>query len=246
VRSSNLSSWGGMIYCFDLDGTICTSVEKSQYEKALPDHTVVNEINSLYGRGDTIKIMTARGCVSGIDHTILTKRQLQDWGVKYHELIMNTKPHADWFIDDKGVHISEWKKQIPQVRGIVAGAFDLIHPGYIKMFKECKRHCTHLTIALHEDPSLARPNKPKPTQTVEERKEILKAIRYIDDIVVYQAEDTFLWYLESGDYNVRFLGDDYNDGSYTGKDIDINIVFVDRSHEYSTTKLKNKICESLK
>jgi hypothetical protein len=63
---------------------------------------------------------------------------------------------------------------------------------------------------------------------------------------VYQDEDTFLWYLKSGDYDVRFLGDDYNDGSYTGKDIDISIVFVDRSHEYSTTKLKNKICKYLK
>jgi len=246
MRSSNLSSWGGMIYCFDLDGTICTSVEKSQYEKALPDHAVVNEINNLYIRGDTIKIMTARGCVSGIDHTVLTKKQLKDWGVNYHELIMNTKPHADWFIDDKGIHISEWKSRIPQVRGIVAGAFDIIHPGYVKMFQECKRHCTNLTIALHEDPSLSRPHKLKPVQTIEERREILKAIRYVDDIVVYQSEDTFLWYLESGDYDVRFLGDDYNDGSYTGKDIDMNIVFVDRSHEYSTTKLKNKICESLK
>ena len=93
---------------------------------------------------------------------------------------------------------------------------------------------------------LLQPNKLKPVQTVEERKEILKAIKYVDDIVVYQDEDTFLWYLKSGDYDVRFLGDDYNDGSYTGKDIDISIVFVDRSHQYSTTKLKNKICKYLK
>lgn len=235
-----------MIYCFDLDGTICTSVKKSQYENALPDYSVINEINRLYGQGDVIKIMTARGCVSGIDHTVFTKRQLDAWGVKYHELIMNTKPHADWFIDDKAIHVSEWKARIPQVKGIVAGAFDIIHPGYIKLFEECKRYCTHLTVALHEDPSLDRPNKLTPVQTTEERKEILKAIRYIDDIVVYQAEKTFLEYLESGVYDVRFLGEDYNDGSYTGKDIDIQIVFVDRSHEYSTTKLKNKIAQSLK
>jgi len=130
--------------------------------------------------------------------------------------------------------------------GLIAGNFDLIHPGYIKMFEECKIHCTHLTIALHEDPSVARPNKLKPVQTVEERKEILKAIKYVDDIVVYQAEDTFLWYLESGDYDVRFLGDDYNDGSYTGKDIDISIVFVNReSHEYSSTRLKTLIYKSI-
>jgi glycerol-3-phosphate cytidylyltransferase len=235
-----------MIYCFDLDGTICTSVEKSQYEKAKPDSVVVNEINRLYDEGNIIKIMTARGCVSGVDHTILTKRQLNQWGVKYHELLMNIKPHAHWFIDDKGIHISEWKARIPRIRGIVAGAFDIIHPGYVRMFEECKRHCTHLTVALHEDPSLDRPHKIKPVQTVDERKEILKAIKYVDEVVVYQAEDTFLCYLESGDYDVRFLGEDYFDGSYTGFNLPIDIVFVDRSHKYSTTQLKNKIYESLK
>lgn len=235
-----------MIYCFDLDGTICTIVEKSQYEKALPDVSVVDEINRLYDEGNTIKIMTARGCVSGIDHTILTKKQLSTWGVKYHELIMNTKPHADWFIDDKGINILEWKLKIPKVKGIVAGAFDIIHPGYVRLFKDCKRYCNHLTIALHEDPSKDRPNKIKPVQTVEERKEILKSIRYIDDVIVYQDENTFLQYLKSGEYNFRFLGDDYTNGLYTGKDIDIDIIFVDRSHNYSTTELKNKICESMK
>lgn len=235
-----------MIYCFDLDGTICTSVEKSQYEKALPDKAVINEINRLYDSGDTIKIMTARGCVSGIDHTIITKKQLKEWGVKYHELIMNTKPHAHWFIDDKGINVWEWKKKIPQVKGIIAGAFDVIHPGYIRMFEECKRNCTHLTVALHEDPSLERPNKLKPVQTVDERKEILESIKYIDDVVMYRTEDTFLKYLESGKYNIRFLGEDYNDGSYTGKDIDIDIIFVDRSHDYSTTELKRKIAKSFR
>ena len=135
---------------------------------------------------------------------------------------MFCKPTADLFIDDKGIDVESWKQSQPQVKGIIAGAFDLIHPGYIRMFKECKTHCNHLTVALHEDPSLARSHKIKPIQTVEERKEILRAIKYIDDIVVYQAEDTFLSYLD--DYDVRFLGDDYRDGSYSGKDKNIKIL----------------------
>jgi len=188
-------------------------------------------------------MQTARGKSSGIDHTELTKKQLNDWGYKYHELFpMFSKPTADIFIDDKGINAAVWAAQQPQVKGIVAGAFDLIHPGYIKLFEECKRYCNHLTIALHEDPSMARPHKLKPVHTLEERKEVLRSIRYIDDIVVYQAEDTFLSYLE--DYDIRFLGDDYADGSYTGKDIDIDIIFVDRTHGYSTTNLKRKIVES--
>ena len=240
-----------MRYCFDIDGTLCYTPNnekgKPDYLNAKPYPFMVEQVNRLYDEGNHIIMQTARGKGSGIDHTELTKKQLDDWGYKYHELFpMFCKPTADIFIDDKGVNSIVWAAEQPQVRGIIAGAFDLIHPGYVRMFADCKMHCNHLTVALHEDPSFARPHKLTPVQTVEERKEILKSIRYVDDVVVYQAEDTFLWYLESGDYDIRFLGDDYSDGSYTGKDLPIKIVFVDRSHQYSTTQLKKKIYESLK
>jgi len=203
----------------------------------------VEQVNRLYNEGNYIIMQTARGKGSGIDHTELTKKQLDDWGYKYHELFpMFCKPTADIFIDDKGINALDWSVQQPLVKGIIAGAFDLIHPGYIRMFKECKMHCNHLTIALHEDPSFARPHKLSPVQSLEDRKEILRAIKYVDDIVVYQAEDTFLSYLD--DYDIRFLGEDYADGSYTGKDKKIKIIFVDRSHDYSTTELKRKIVKS--
>ena len=78
---------------------------------------------------------------------------------------------------------------------------------------------------------------------MEDRKEILRAIKYVDDIVVYYAEETFLSYLK--DYEVRFLGSDYLDGSYTGKDIAIDVVFLNRDHGYSTTKLKENIWHSM-
>ena len=147
-------------------------------------------------------------------------------------------------LDDKGISVEEWKKTVPPKKGIIAGAFDVIHPGYIRMFKDAKTHCNHLTVALHEDPSMARPNKLPPVQTVEERKEILHAIKYVDDVVVYQAEETFLSYLK--DYEIRFLGTDYLDGNYTGKDIAIDIVWLDREHDYSSTKLKTDIYNSVK
>jgi len=237
-----------MRYCFDIDGTLCHTPNnekgKPDYLNAKPYPFMVEQVNRLYDQGNYIIMQTARGKGSGIDHTELTKNQLSDWGYKYHELFpMFCKPTADIFIDDKGIDVEVWKKQQPQVKGIVAGAFDIIHPGYVRMFKECKSYCNHLTIALHEDPSCARPNKLPPVQTLEEREEILRSIKYIDDIVVYQSEDTFLSYLKN--YDIRFLGDDYRDGSYTGKDISIKIIFVDRSHEYSTTRLKRKIFTSI-
>lgn len=236
-----------MIYCFDLDGTICTSVEKSQYEKALPDTIVVNEINRLYDEGHTIKIMTARGCVGKIDHTQLTQQQLSSWGVKYHELLMNIKPHAHWFIDDKGIHVSEWKKRISLTKGIIAGSFDVIHPGYIRMFKDAKSYCNHLTVALHVDPSTERSHKLSPVHTAEERTEILLALKDVDSVVLYSTEEEFHNYLKSGKYDYRFLGTDYINGTYTGKEIHIPIIWLDRkSHNYSSTKLKTEIYESIK
>jgi len=236
-----------MKYCFDIDGTLChtpnNEVGKPDYANAQPYPYMVEQVNLLYSEGNHIIFQTARGKGSGIDHTEFTKKQLDDWGYKYHELFpMFCKPTADIFIDDKGINVEDWKKQQPKIKGIVAGAFDLIHPGYVRMFEECKRHCNHLTIALHEDPSLARPQKLSPVQTLDERKEILRAIKYIDDIIVYQEENTFLSHLD--DYDIRFLGDDYRDGSYTGKDKSIKIVFVNRDHDYSTTELKRKIVNS--
>ena len=238
-----------MNYCFDLDGTICDtpmrpSDNKPGYLEATPFPFMVEQVNRLFDEGNKIIIMTARGRGSGIDWTELTIKQLDMWGVKYHELEpMFHKPTADIFIDDKGINSEEWKKTVPPKRGIIAGAFDLIHPGYVRMFKEAKEYCNHLTVALHEDPSFARPHKLKPVQSVEDRKEILRAIKYVDDIVVYYAEETFLSYLK--DYEVRFLGSDYLDGSYTGKDIAIDVVFLNRNHDYSTTKLKEGIWSSM-
>ena len=238
-----------MRYCFDLDETICNTPSNPdghgrRYAESTPIPFMVETVNRLYDEGNYIIIMTARGRGSGVDWTDTTKKMLSEWGVKYNELEpMFHKPNADIFIDDKGVNVEDWIKTQPLKKGIVAGAFDLIHPGYVRMFKYAKEHCNHLTIALHEDPSMARPHKFTPVQSLEDRKEILRSIKYVDDIVVYQAEDTYLSYLE--DYDIRFLGDDYSDGSYTGKGLGIPIVWIPRDHGYSTTKLKVSIANSV-
>ena len=240
-----------MRYCFDIDGTLChtpnNELGKPDYINAKPFPFMVEQVNCLYDEGNYIILQTARGKGSGIDHTELTKKQLDDWGYKYHELFpMFCKPNADIFIDDKGINAVDWAASQPKVKGIIAGAFDIIHPGYVRMFEDCRMHCNHLTIALHANPSIERKHKLKPVHSVSERIEILTAFRCIDDVVVYQEESQFHDYLNSGDYDVRFLGTDYMNGSYTGKDIDINIVWLDReSHEYSSTRLKNLICDSV-
>ena len=104
-----------MIYCFDIDGTICSSVTDSKYHLAEPFEDCINEINRLYRSGNRIIMMTARGSVSKKDWTELTLKQLNDWGVNYHELIMHKKPNADFFIDDKAINAADWRRSIGDV-----------------------------------------------------------------------------------------------------------------------------------
>ena len=130
------------------------------------------------------------------------------------------------------------------IKGVIAGNFDVIHPGYIKTFKECKENCNHFTILLHSDPTIERPNKLKPVLSVEERIEVLNAIKYIDDIRVYTYEKELFKLLQDGKFNIRFLGDDYLNKSFTGDNLDIEIHFISRNHGWSTTKFKDAIVKS--
>ena len=131
------------------------------------------------------------------------------------------------------------------IKGVIAGNFDVIHPGYIKTFKECKENCDHFTILLHSDPTIERPEKLKPVLSVEERIEVLSSIKYVDEIQVYTYEKELVKLLQEGDFDVRFLGDDYLNKSFTGDKLDIQIHLISRDHGWSTTKFKNTIAKSL-
>ena len=128
--------------------------------------------------------------------------------------------------------------------GVIAGNFDVIHPGYIYLFDECKDHCTELIIFLHEDPSIERPEKLKPILSLEERKMILSSLIQVDRIETYKLESDLYQLLSNLNIDIRFLGDDYKNKSFTGDDLNIPIHFLDRSHGWSTTKFKNKIAEN--
>ncbi len=94
------------VYCFDIDGTICTNTDGA-YEEAQPYSERIEKLNQLYDAGNEIIIFTARGSKTGINWAELTKKQLELWGVKYHELIFG-KPYADVFIDDRAVNDKDW------------------------------------------------------------------------------------------------------------------------------------------
>ena len=92
-----------MIYCFDLDGTLCTNTN-GDYKNAEPFLNRIKKVNELHESGNKIIIDTSRGATTGIDWYDLTENQLLSWGVNFDKLIVGKKVHADVFIDDKGIN----------------------------------------------------------------------------------------------------------------------------------------------
>ena len=132
-----------------------------------------------------------------------------------------------------------------QIIGVIAGNFDVIHPGYVYMFDECKKHCDILLLLLHDDPSIERPEKIKPILDLNERNMILSSLKQIDRIITYQIESDLYDILKAEQIDIRFLGDDYKNKAFTGDDLGIPIHYLDRSHGWSTTKFKKMIAESV-
>ena len=131
-------------------------------------------------------------------------------------------------------------------RGLIAGSFDIIHPGYIEMFEDAKNNaCNYLIIALQSDPTIERPEKCKPVQTAGEREYILKSIRYIDEVIHYNTEKELLAIIKKIEYNVRVIGSDYRNVEFTGSDHEKEIYYHERNHPYSLTDLKNKITKQM-
>ena len=132
------------------------------------------------------------------------------------------------------------------MKGIIAGNFDVIHPGYIEMFNEMKKHVSEIHVLLHIDPSLNRPEKIKPLLSVTERKMTLMALKGIAEVSSYNTEQELLQLIIDVNPEIRFLGEDYiNRTDYTGYGLPPKIIFLKRDHGWSTTKFKKLITDSI-
>ena len=129
--------------------------------------------------------------------------------------------------------------------GFTCSCFDLLHAGHILMLKDAKEQCDKLIVGLQTDPSIDRPlTKNKPIQSLRERKIQLEAVRYVDDIFVYETESDLIDLLKLVKPNVRILGSDYKDEKFTGDDLNIPIYYHERNHDYSSSDLRKKILQN--
>ena len=135
--------------------------------------------------------------------------------------------------------------------GITFSAFDLLHAGHIGMLREAKSNCDYLIVGLQTDPTIDRPDtKNKPVQTLVERYAQLNALKFIDEIVPYQTEQDLLDILELFQIDVRFLGEEYKEDEFSGKDIcrkrGIQLHFNKRDHRFSSSGLRKRVVEAEK
>ena len=125
--------------------------------------------------------------------------------------------------------------------GFTCSCFDLLHAGHILMLKDAKGQCDYLVIGLQTDPTIDRPEKNKPIQSLEERKIQLEAVKYVNEVIVYETENELYELLNLLRHDVRILGSDYKDEYFTGTELNIPIYFHKRNHDYSTSSLREKI-----
>ena len=93
--------------------------------------------------------------------------------------------------------------------GITFSTFDLFHAGHVKMLEDAKRQCDYLIVGLQLDPSIDRPEKNAPSQSIIERYIQLKGSKHVDEIVPYVSEQDLEDILRSFKLDVRIIGDEY-------------------------------------
>jgi glycerol-3-phosphate cytidylyltransferase len=133
------------------------------------------------------------------------------------------------------------ENKLKKIIGFTCGAFDITHAGHYLMFEENKKKCDLLIVGLQTDPSIDRESKHKPIQSIKERLIQLKACKYIDKVFIYKTESDLIELLKKINPDVRFLGMDWKGKKFTGKELPIKVIYNNRSHNYSSSNLRERI-----
>ena len=131
--------------------------------------------------------------------------------------------------------------------GFTCSTFDLLHAGHVVRLEEAKRHCDYLIVGLQTDPTLDRENKNAPIQSIVERQIQLSAIKYVDEIVIYNTEADLEDLLLTLPINIKVMGEEYRGKDFTGKQIcknrGIKSIYNGRDHSFSSTSLRKRVYE---
>jgi glycerol-3-phosphate cytidylyltransferase len=125
--------------------------------------------------------------------------------------------------------------------GFTCGSFDLFHAGHVSMLREAKTICDYLIVGIQSNPTLDRPEKNKPVQSIIERQIQVAACRYVDETFVYDTEADLLFLLKTLPINIRIVGEEYQNKEYTGKNLGLKTYFNKRNHSFSSSELRTRV-----
>ena len=132
--------------------------------------------------------------------------------------------------------------------GFTASAFDLLHSGHVAMLREAKSVCDYLICAIQVDPTIDRPEKNRPAQTIVERYSQLAAVKYVDEIIPYCTEADLLDIINMYPIDIRIIGDEYKTKEFTGKErcreLGIDIYYNKRNHRFSSSGLRKRVADN--
>jgi glycerol-3-phosphate cytidylyltransferase len=138
------------------------------------------------------------------------------------------------------------KPEIKKRIGFTCGAFDLLHAGHVLMLKEARQQCDYLIVGVQSNPNFDRPYKNQPIQSYEERITMVKAIRYVGEVVLYDTEEDLCGLLQRLKPEVRIVGADWEGKKFTGSHLPIEIYFNSRDHGWSTSDLRQRVYDAEK
>jgi glycerol-3-phosphate cytidylyltransferase len=126
--------------------------------------------------------------------------------------------------------------------GFTASTFDFLHAGHVLMLEESRNNCDFLIVGLMTDPTIDRPDiKNKPVQTTLERWLQAQSLQQIDLLIPLDTERDLFNLLQIINPDIRFVGEEYVNDNFTGSDLDIQIFYNKRMHDYSSTQIRTKL-----
>jgi glycerol-3-phosphate cytidylyltransferase len=133
--------------------------------------------------------------------------------------------------------------------GFTCSTFDLLHAGHILMLAECKQLVDYLIVGIQTDPTIDRPEvKNKPVQSIVERYVQLTAVKFVDEIIVYDTEKDLEDLLMFLPITMRICGEEYKERHLTGRDIcdsrGIKTYYNSRTHRFSSSELRQRTYQS--
>jgi glycerol-3-phosphate cytidylyltransferase len=134
--------------------------------------------------------------------------------------------------------------------GYTAGVFDLFHIGHLNVIKRAKAQCEKLIVAVSTDELVMEYKHKKPVIPFEERIEIVRAIRYVDEVVPQVNRNKLDAHARYG-FDAMFVGDDwkgtamFNELEAEFKRLGVDIVYLPYTSGTSSTLLTQVLTEIL-